>query len=154
RSAHPRGPMRGSIRAMRRTGLVLLTLLMSSAVAAPLLAPNPPEERFGNLFYAPPTRIHVWRNGIVAPFIYPQRVVSRIERRFEEDRVHPATLAWFRAGRLVSGGGAPLLLLGADSYGRDVFSRLLYGGRISLALAVTAAVCAVLAGAALGGMAG
>ena len=30
---------------------------------------------------------------------------------------------------------APLLLLGADSYGRDIFSRLLYGGRATLAVA-------------------
>jgi peptide/nickel transport system permease protein len=48
----------------------------------------------------------------------------------------------------------PLLLLGADSYGRDVFSRLLYGGRLSLALAAAAAVGALALGALVGGVAG
>jgi len=49
---------------------------------------------------------------------------------------------------------APLLLLGADSYGRDVFTRLLFGARTSLGLALTAALGAMLLGAALGGVAG
>jgi peptide/nickel transport system permease protein len=48
----------------------------------------------------------------------------------------------------------PLLLLGADSYGRDVFSRLVYGGRLSLAVAVSAAAGAMLLGALVGGIAG
>src|SRR4051812_14248355 len=139
---------------MRRGGVVLLGLLIASAIAAPILSPNPPEQRFGDLLYAPPTHVHIWGGGVTAPFIYPQHVVSRIERRFEEDRLHPMPLSWFTNGRLVTGGEAPLLLLGADSYGRDVFSRLLFGGRVSLALALLAASCAVVVGALLGGIAG
>lgn len=41
-------------------------------------------------------------------------------------------------------------LLGTDNFGRDVFSRLVYGERIMLALALTSAGIATLAGAALG----
>jgi peptide/nickel transport system permease protein len=48
----------------------------------------------------------------------------------------------------------PLLLLGADSYGRDVFSRLLFGARVSLGLAALAALGALVLGAAFGGFAG
>lgn len=139
---------------MRRTGLVLLGLLIVSAIAAPVLAPNSPEQRFGDLLYAPPTAVHLFDGGVAAPFIYPQRLVSRIERRFDVDRTHPAPLSWFTNGRLVTGIEAPFLLLGADSYGRDVFSRLLFGGRVSLALALVAALSAVLLGALLGGIAG
>jgi peptide/nickel transport system permease protein len=64
-------------------------------------------------------------------------------------------LAWFADRRLVtSSGDAPLLLLGADALGRDVFSRLLHGARVSLALAALAAIGATLLGALAGGLAG
>lgn len=139
---------------MQRGGFTLLMLLVISVMAAPVLAPNAPERRFGDLLYAPPTAVHVWNEGFAVPFIYPQRLVNRLERKFEVDRQHPTPLVWFSNGRLVSGGEAPLLLLGADSYGRDVLSRVLYGGRVSLTLALASAACAVFAGALLGGIAG
>ena len=44
---------------MRRAGLTLLALVAFVAVAAPWLAPNPPEQTFSDLLYAPPTGIHV-----------------------------------------------------------------------------------------------
>jgi peptide/nickel transport system permease protein len=50
--------------------------------------------------------------------------------------------------------GAPLLLLGADGYGRDIFSRLLYGGRATLAIALIATLGAAWLGTLIGGMAG
>jgi peptide/nickel transport system permease protein len=46
------------------------------------------------------------------------------------------------------------LLLGADSFGRDVFARVLYGARTSLALALAAAVGATLIGAVFGAVGG
>src|SRR5204863_1603594 len=66
-------------------------------------------------------------------------------------------LEWFAHGRLVTSHddvSAPLLLLGADSFGRDVFSRLLAGARVSLGVASVAALGAVLLGAFVGGIAG
>ena len=53
------------------------------------------------------------------------------------------------------GTGKTLLLLGADSQlGRDEFLRILYGGRVSLEVAVGAALLAVLIGLVLGSLAG
>jgi peptide/nickel transport system permease protein len=51
-------------------------------------------------------------------------------------------------------GTAPLMLLGADSYGRDVFTRLLFGARVSLGLAVVSALGALVLGATIGGVSG
>lgn len=152
---------------MRRAGHILLGFVMLVAAAAPWLAPNAPDRRFADSLYAPPTRVHFFRDpgsGIGDPgfarftgFIYAQRLVSRLERRFEEDVNRPIRLEWFARGRLVSvdeRGGSPLLLLGADAFGRDILSRLLYGARASLALAVVSTLGALLLGALVGGIAG
>ena len=106
--------------------------------------------------YAPPTRIHLLGEGTTL-YIHTPRLVSRLERRFEADRSRPVPVRLFRDGRLLTTGaqaGAPLLLLGADGYGRDIFSRLLYGGRATLAVALLATVAATLLGTLIGGISG
>ena len=138
---------------MTRAGVALLIAVVFVAVAAPWLAPNPPDRQFNTYFYAPPTTLHF--DAEEGTYFYPLRVVSRLERRFEEVRDRPVRVAWF-GGHLVASTDErePLLLLGADSYGRDIFSRLLYGARTSLGLALLATLAAMIIGAAVGGIAG
>ena len=141
---------------MRIAGAVLLGLILLAACAAPWLAPNPPNRRFADLLYAPPTHIRA-ADGMAAPHLHPLRIVSRLERRFDEDGASHVPLRWFSEGVLVSGdpdNGAPLLLLGGDGFGRDRFSRLLYGSRATLALGVLATLLATAVGALVGGVAG
>lgn len=141
-----------------RVAPVILVALFVVAMFAPWVAPHGAAERFPQLLSAPPTRIHVrgvdgtWHR----PFIYRLRRLSQLEQRYEEDRRARVVLRWFVAGHLVRSdeADAPLLLLGADSYGRDVFSRLLYGARTSLGLALVAALGALLLGGLVGGVAG
>lgn len=51
-------------------------------------------------------------------------------------------------------GGTPRYVLGTDNLGRDIFARVLYGGRVSLTLAATAVVLAAGAGVVVGLLAG
>ena len=133
---------------MRAVGGVLLVLVVFVAAAAPWLAPNPPDRQFDTYLYAPPTPFH-WTH------FYPLRLINRLERRFEV-RDEPVSVRWFEAGHLVSSADAnePLLLLGSDAYGRDIFARLVFGARTSLGIAALATLITMIVGAAIGGIAG
>ena len=142
---------------MRRAGIALLAVMAVMAALAPWIAPNPPTRSFNDLLPAPPTVVHVWDGGPTAPFVYRQRIISRLERRFEADTTARVPLRWFHDGRLVTAdaeNGAPLLLLGADGYGRDVFARLVHGSRLTLMLAFIATLGATLVGGLIGGVSG
>jgi peptide/nickel transport system permease protein len=117
---------------------MLLIVVAMLALFAPWFGPNPPDRRFPDLLYAPPTSLHAFDAHGAVPHAHSWRLVSRIERTFQEE---PASRG-------------PLLLLGADAYGRDIFSRLLHGARTTLALAVCATLAATLIGALVGGVAG
>ena len=143
----------------RRLGLALVAIMLAMAAAAPFLAPHSVNDHFDGLLNAPPTMPRVVDAGgsLRAPFIYAWHRVSQLEQRYEEDRSARVPLVWWSGGHLVRSAReaeAPLLLLGADSYGRDVFGRLVFGARVSLGLAVAAALGAMLMGVSIGGAAG
>jgi peptide/nickel transport system permease protein len=143
----------------RRLGLLLILCGVAAAVVAPFLAPHSPDRRFPDLLNAPPTMPHVIDDsgGWHAPFIYSWKIADRLQQRYEQDRTKRVPLVWLIGGHLVGSSddeGSPFLLLGGDSYGRDGFSRLLYGARVSMALSIVAAFGSILIGALIGAVAG
>ena len=141
----------------KRVGLLLSALLASAALLAPVLSTNAADRQFSDFVYAPPMRPHVrdhagrWRR----PFIYPLRLVNRLERRFEEE-ARPVPLRWFTNSRLVSvdPSDGPWLPLGGDAVGRDVYSRLMSGARLSLGVALLATAGSLALGSLIGAIAG
>lgn len=145
-------------RAPRAAGALLGAALAACAALAPALAVNPPDRQFSGYAYAPPMRPHLrgQDGGWHAPFVYPLTLVDRLERRFQPDRSRRVPLRFFANGSVVSidPSEGPWLPLGADALGRDVFSRLVSGARLSLGVALLAAAGALALGALVGAAAG
>jgi peptide/nickel transport system permease protein len=150
---------RSGIRAGSVIGGIVLALALLGSLVAPIVAPHAPDDRFDRMLNQPPTVVRVvGADGrLRSPYINPWIRVNQLEQRYEPDRSSEVSLLWFAEGHLVQSSDevrAPLLLLGADSFGRDVFSRLMFGARVSLGLSITAALLAMCLGAAIGGVAG
>jgi peptide/nickel transport system permease protein len=134
---------------VRRRIAWLVAVLALAAIAAPWLAPYDPALSHENFLYAPPMRPHVLDAGSVrAPFVYPITLANRLAQTYSEDRTQGRPMPWF------ADASAPVFLIGADSYGRDLLSRLLYGARVSLSLALVSMVGALVLGAIVGALAG
>jgi len=121
--------------------------------------------------WAPPSKIHFFdASGAFhsRPFIYALKSAEGAPHEYAEDRAvvlpvklfvsgEPYTLFWvFRGTTHMAGVEGPgrLFLMGSDGLGRDQFSRLLYGGEVSLFAGLLAAVFSVGLGMVIGGVAG
>jgi peptide/nickel transport system permease protein len=99
--------------------------------------------------------------GFLAPYDYDEQhrdfsyAAPSLSARAPEGIATTCRVEWLRGGRLF--GARPpcgIFLLGTDAFGRDVFSRVLYGGRISMLAGLIATLLALGLGAAAGTIAG
>jgi peptide/nickel transport system permease protein len=160
---------------MRTKTAVLVALLAGSHLIllfAGFFAPYDPTAQDRELPYAPPSRVH-FKDGSgfhLRPFVYAWTSAPGGDRleSYEEDHSRGYPVRFFVSGtsyKLLGiyettvhlfGVAEPgkVLLFGTDGYGRDEFSRILFGGQISVAAGITATFIALLAGSILGIMAG
>jgi peptide/nickel transport system permease protein len=135
--------------------LIFLLSLHLGILLAGFVAPYDPATQNRDFPFAPPTLLHfVDAQGHVhlRPFVYqtvprPDGLYEYTETREREGPVHffvPGfeykVAGLFRSHTHLLGVDAPtqIFLAGTDSYGRDQFSRILYGGQISLAAGLLA----------------
>jgi peptide/nickel transport system permease protein len=135
---------------MTRKIAILLVSLVAVANLAPLVAPYDPESQHRDFLYAPPmTPRMADSGGFRMPFVYAIALEDRISQRYVEDRARTRPLPWFDNSKTT-----PVFLIGADSFGRDLLSRLLHGARLSIGVALTATLAALVLGALIGAIAG
>jgi peptide/nickel transport system permease protein len=152
-------------------GSIIVIVLYIAVLFHGFIAPYDKQER-SKLIHFTPQKVHFTDNGrLTWPFVYgitsksDPKTFTRVYVE-DENLVYPINL--FVRGapyklfgfintdiRLfgVSEGGT-IFLMGTDELGRDLFSRILYGGAISLSIGLLGVLASFVLGAALGGISG
>jgi peptide/nickel transport system permease protein len=161
------------VKCSKKTVIVLLMLgVMHLAVLlAGFISPYDVSQQNRELPFAPPTRIHlVDSHGRihVDPFVcsledrpeFPGEYSENLSKcspiHYFERGTSYQLFGLFRSNMHLFGAdpGTGIFLMGTDAFGRDNFSRFLYGGQISLFAGLLATLLTLLSGTVLGTLAG
>ena len=163
---------------LAKFSMIILGILYFGALFGNFLAPYGLEEFDGLYRNSGATKIHFMYEGeFVGPYVYKlEKTIDRtnFSVTITEDTseyypikffVHgteykflgfiPCDLHLFGAGEGSNGGtGAKVMLFGADSLGRDLFSRVLYGSQVSLTIPFASAIISFFLGILIGSLSG
>ena len=152
-------------------GGLLLAVFYLLAMLAPFVAPYTQEVMDRSKYFHPPQRLHwIHADGhfSLRPYVREARLVDVGSFEYQDDPSRELPLRFFVHGAPIRilglvpttihlyGVDPPgrVFLLGSDSFGRDVVSRLLYGSQISLTVGVVGIAISFTLGLLLGGIAG
>ncbi len=151
----------------------LLVVMYLIAIFADFVAPYSPVTRFGDLLFATPTQIRIRdeQGNFHWPFVYHR--VSQLDEAtytysFVDDTSQRFPVKLFVKGEPYKMWGVlpgdthllgvdsdtPLLLLGSDKLGRDMFSRIVHASRVSLFIGFGGVLISFFLGILLGGISG
>jgi peptide/nickel transport system permease protein len=153
------------------SGVVLLAMYVS-ILFCEFLSPYALDTRNTDFIYAPPQAVRIFDHGrLVAPYVegYDYRLdMTNLQRVYTADPKKHDTIRFFCRGDpyrfwglfdadlhlMCPARGAQLFLLGTDRLGRDMLSRMIYGGRISLTVGLLGVSVSFTLGILIGGIAG
>ena len=151
---------------------IVLAVMYFSVLITEFLAPYELSSRNEDFLHAPPQGIHLFHEGeFVGPFVYGLDQTLNLEtlqREYSVNRDDVQPLRFFCSGDpyrfwgmveadfhlVCPAEGGTFFLLGTDRLGHDMWSRILYGARISLTVGLIGITLSFILGIVIGGLAG
>ncbi len=154
--------------------LVVICLMYLVAAFADFIAPLDPNATNARFTYAPPQGLSLVHEGSFMPHVDQLKMTLNTEsmrREFEADPAKPVAVGFFVPsapyhmlgfipmqtklfGLVNPKPGDSLYVMGADRLGRDIFSRAVYGARISLSIGLVGVAMSLVLGVTIGGISG
>ena len=138
---------------MALAGLYIVGIYIAVSLFAPLLPLYPYEQQFLDHIYLPPS----FKPAGVVMIAQTKASLAKTmakEKRSEYTQQEKDMLAAMEQDVKTNPIHQRHYILGADSLGRDVLSRIIYGGRISIAIGLLGTITALIIGVILGAVAG
>ena len=136
----------------------VLVIFYGLAIFADFISPYSYKDEDRNFSYCPPTSVEFVDHGQWGhPFVYGRALTfDTMHRRvYVIDQTQKYPLHFLKNGRLFTvDTPGRFYLWGADARGRDLFSRIWYGARISLSIGLLGVAISFILGLLIGGIAG
>jgi peptide/nickel transport system permease protein len=153
------------LRPLGMVSMIVILFLYFMMIFAEFIAPYKPTTVMENMIYHPPNL----RFKGALPMAQEARVINSVNWKYARVRAAYEKVRFFGKGEpyklfgLISAerhlfttkaGTYPIFLMGADHLGRDLFSRVVYGSRISLTIGFIATAISLFLAMLLGGVSG
>lgn len=155
-----------------KIGLVIISILYLFIILCDFISPYNPNSRDPKASYLPASGIHIFENGkLFPPYIYKRTYTfdkATFTKQIIEDKTKKYFIRFFTRGDeyklfglfscnihfFGTDRGQRLYLFGTDKNGRDIFSRILHGGKPSLTIGFVGLLIVFPLGLLYGGISG
>ncbi len=155
--------------------LVVIVFMYLVAAFADFIAPFDPNTANSRFTYAPPQGLSLMLNGSFQPHVNQLKMTLNTEsmrREFAPDPTKPLPVSFFVPapqpyyllgfipmqtklfGLTNPKPGDSLYIFGADRLGRDIFSRVVHGAKVSLSIGLVGVFVSLILGVTIGGISG